>query len=1021
MLRKVLIPSLILLILFAVTTSARHGYEKPWYLDERAGIYFDAAKPITGWEPVSGVNRDASVGYNTSPDVIPRRDLVGEVDTFGFTYYDYQHNGSIGKMVVLDNEGGLHFVYMKSTDAQQSNRHMYYNFLEGGEWLYRPNDRAIIDGGTRSGYGCLDVLAFDQRAIPVYHVLGHLQNQPTYTQTCQSTDFGRGFGAFSHSYPPPWPRDTLIWPKGCINRQNLAHIIATEKGPEGQNWQRVAYWRGQGDNEFQNWAWLEQPVNIDTTGAISSVASASRLSNKVVLAWHHNRAGANNARWDGFGGAWQRNNDIRYIVSENGRDFDWRNGIRSMTKILPVQPDLINVDLVAALGDTFRPYTDLDIQFDPWEDNLYAAFSVCGFWENPEPEGDPVTGVTGEHCYLLFWNGARDTITFVYDGWYFNRTNFGGNWHTRTGAWRMNADRPSIAFDPQVRGKIYLVWVNFPKIMIVVGEGDEAHFEYIEGATDTSSTGYTNAEIMVSISTDYGITWREPINITGTRWRDNNPPQPGQCMSENWPSVAVRVDDALHIMYILDTDAGGIPQNEGTATNCPVIYHRVPLDELDLNDPVALPTQNWKFHNYPAARPQIPEDEVTRNIAMPTPDTPVRVTATVRPGGNNQLTSVVLLYSLDGGAEREAPMSNIGGERWEGTIPGQSSGTMVWYRIQATNSANLTSFAPQLEWRYGYVVRPEGGLQIRDIQYRPAQWVNDYSLYRGYEVTVTGVVTTPASFAQVYGAYAIQDAAQGWSGVFVRGINEELSIGQRIRVTGTVFERDVNDPRKWEYETYIQVREYEVVGQTQPPLPIFVQVGDLTFARRAEELEGVLVRLADFEIGEMTDLDPNTTSYWRIVDGSGTAWMTTIGLRGEDVNTLGIRNWRHGTAVQSMTGVFTENYGRYAVAPRMLSDVGPAGVRDPNSPNPRFFALHSAFPNPFNAQTEITFDLPSNMFANLAIFDMEGRRVADVAEGKFDAGRHSFIIDASELPAGVYIIRLQAGELTAARKLVLVK
>lgn len=1018
MLKKVWLPSVLLLAALAIAAFARHGQDRPWYLDERGGHRLPAEKIVNGYEAVPYARLGAEE-YSPLRTGIPRRDLIGEVDTFGFTFYDYQHNGSIGKMVVLDTDGGLHFVYMKSTDAGQANRHMYYNFLEGGEWLNRPGDRAIIDGGTRSGYGCVDVLAFDQRAMPFYHVLGHIQNQPTYTQTCQSADFGRGFGAFSHSYPQPWPRDTLIWPKGCINRQNISHAIATEKGPDGQNWQRIAYWRGQPDREYRNWVWIEQPVNVDTTGAISSVAAASRISDRVVLAWHHNRAGANNARWEGFGGAWQHNNDIRYIVSENGRDFDWRNRMRSMTKILPVRQDLINVDLIAAVGDTFRPYTDVDIQFDPWDDNLYGAFAVAGFWENPEPEGNPVTGLTwAGHNYLLFWNGVRDTITFLADGWYWNMSNQGGQAHSRCGAWRYNCDRPSIAFDPEVEGKIYVVWVNFPYFM---WQDDEGNFHYEEGATDTSAAGYTNAEIMVSISTDYGITWREPINITETRWMRNVAPDPGECMSENWPSVAVRADDALHIMYILDTDAGGLPQNEGTATNCPVIYHRVPLDELELNDPVELPSPNWIFHNYPAARPQIPEDSVRRNIAMPTLDVPVEVTATVRPGGNNQLTEVILLYALDDGEERVAQMSQVEGDTWRGTIPGQPNGTQVWYRIQATNSGNLSSFAPQREWRYGYVVRPEGGLQIRDIQFRPAQWVTDYSLYRGYEVTVTGIVTTPASFARTYGAYAIQDAAQGWSGVFLRGIGDDLNIGQRIRVTGTVMEQDAQDRQKWEFATYIQVSNYEVVGQTQPPLPIMVTVNDLTFARRAEELEGVLIRLLQFGIDDLTGFNPNTTSYWPITDATGDGWMTILGMTVNDIDNVGIRNWRHGTYIEFMYGVFTENYGRYAIAPRMPADIGQVGVRDENSPAPKAFALHPAAPNPFNAMTEVAFDLPMHSEVSLSVFDLGGRFVADIANGKFDAGQHMFIIDASDLPAGVYVMRLQAGELVAARKLVLVK
>lgn len=1004
------------------------GGERPWFMDERQGWRFGEAKLLRGDEALPKLPQ--------APLPAPARDeaeevaLVGETTVIGYTYYDYQHNGTIGKMIVRDSEGGIHVVYMKGYDAQQATRHMWYNFMdENGNWLFGPNEPSVIDNGTRSGYGVVSVLPEDNRGMAFYHVLGHLEQDPNYTATAQSADFARGFGAFSPSYPPAWANSTLIWPKGAISRNNITHILATENVPQGQLWQRLAYWRGEPDRAFENWRWLDPPILVDTVGVIGAMVAASRTSNKVAMAWHHNRVGANLGRWEGFGGAWQRNNDLRYIVSTDGRNFDWQRGVRSMTKIIPIDPELANLDPIAAMGDTFRPYTDVDIEFDPWgNDGLYAAFAVCGFWENPDLEGDPVTGVTGEHDYLLFWNGQRDTITFVYNGWYFNRTNNGGAWHSRTGAWRMNADRPSIAFHPEDRGTIYLVWVNFPKIQELnprynEDPQNEPPFLYNEDATDTSAAGYNNAEIMVSISTDSGITWRQPINITGTRWREARAPEPGQCASENWPSVAVWVDDALHILYIKDTDAGGIPQNEGTATNSPVVYHRVPLDELDLNDPVELPTEGWIFHNYPQARPQIDESLVRREPGVPVVNQAVRVTATVLPGGDNQLTEVVLLYALNGGEEQAVNMERVQGDLWAGTIPGQSEGTVVWYRVRATNSAGFTTYAPFRNWRYAYTVRPPGGLKIRDIQYRPSQWEVDYSPYRGYEVTVTGIVTTPASFARMYDGYAIQDTADEWSGVIVRGIREDLNVGDRIRVTGIVYERDPMNPTKWEFATYIQVSQYEVLGQADPIRPILVRgVSDLTFAQRAENLEACLVRLIDFEIDTLEGLDLNTTLYWPLEDQTGDGgWMTAIGLTPEQIQAMGLRNLRQGSRITSAIGVFTENYGHYALALRSPQDLGPVEVKERNIPAPYRYALHPVYPNPFNARATVSFDLARDGFTRLALYDVSGRWVTDLVQGELKAGRHSLVLDASALPTGIYLLKLESAGVTRVRKVALVR
>ncbi|MFN3821202.1 MAG: T9SS type A sorting domain-containing protein, partial [bacterium] len=421
--------------------------------------------------------------------------------------------------------------------------------------------------------------------------------------------------------------------------------------------------------------------------------------------------------------------------------------------------------------------------------------------------------------------------------------------------------------------------------------------------------------------------------------------------------------------------------------------------------------------------PQIDEASVRREPGVPVVNQPVRVTATILPGGNNQLTEVVILYQLNGGEEQIVNMERVEGDVWGGSIPGQSEGTTVWYRIRATNSAGLTSYVPFRNWRFAYTVRPEGGLKIRDIQYRPAQWDVDYSPYRGYEVTVTGIVTTPASFAQVYGGYAIQDTADEWSGVIVRGIQDNLNVGDSIRVTGIVYERDPANPQKWEFATYIQVSRYEVLGQATPIRPILVRgVSDLTFSRRAENLEACLVRLIDFEIDTLDGLDLATTLYWPLEDQTGDGgWMTAIGLTQEQIRDMGLRELRQGSRITSAIGVFTENYGHYAMALRGPQDLGPVEVREIGTPTPYRFVLHPVYPNPFNARASVSFDLAQSGFARLALYDLNGSLVSDLIQADFKAGRHTLVLDGANLPTGVYVLRLESAGGFQTRKVALVR
>ncbi len=88
---------------------------------------------------------------------------------------------------------------------------------------------------------------------------------------------------------------------------------------------------------------------------------------------------------------------------------------------------------------------------------------------------------------------------------------------------------------------------------------------------------------------------------------------------------------------------------------------------------------------------------------------------------------------------------------------------------------------------------------------------------------------------------------------------------------------------------------------------------------------------------------------------------------------------------------------------------------------PREFYLSQNHPNPFNPTTLITFHLPTSAVATLKVFDLAGREVATLVNGKMSAGEHQVHFDGRALAAGVYLYRLEAGEQVATRKLVLLK
>lgn len=85
------------------------------------------------------------------------------------------------------------------------------------------------------------------------------------------------------------------------------------------------------------------------------------------------------------------------------------------------------------------------------------------------------------------------------------------------------------------------------------------------------------------------------------------------------------------------------------------------------------------------------------------------------------------------------------------------------------------------------------------------------------------------------------------------------------------------------------------------------------------------------------------------------------------------------------------------------------------------FRLHPAYPNPFNPNTSITFDLAQAANVRFRIFNVIGEEVALINLGQKQAGTHEFEWNASALSSGIYFGKIEAGAYTATQKLVLMK
>jgi hypothetical protein len=92
-----------------------------------------------------------------------------------------------------------------------------------------------------------------------------------------------------------------------------------------------------------------------------------------------------------------------------------------------------------------------------------------------------------------------------------------------------------------------------------------------------------------------------------------------------------------------------------------------------------------------------------------------------------------------------------------------------------------------------------------------------------------------------------------------------------------------------------------------------------------------------------------------------------------------------------------------------------------NRLGPAAFELSQNYPNPFNPTTNISFTLPGSSHVTLEVYSITGQRVAVLLNEAKGAGLHTVSFDGAGLSSGMYLYRLQAGDLVQTRKMQIIK
>ena len=88
---------------------------------------------------------------------------------------------------------------------------------------------------------------------------------------------------------------------------------------------------------------------------------------------------------------------------------------------------------------------------------------------------------------------------------------------------------------------------------------------------------------------------------------------------------------------------------------------------------------------------------------------------------------------------------------------------------------------------------------------------------------------------------------------------------------------------------------------------------------------------------------------------------------------------------------------------------------------PDIISLFEPFPNPFNPVTSISYELSFISNVNLTVYDMTGRKVAELYKGTNTPGYHTISWNALGHSSGIYYVKMRTGEYISTQKLMLVK
>jgi hypothetical protein len=410
-----------------------------------------------------------------------------------------------------------------------------------------------------------------------------------------------------------------------------------------------------------------------------------------------------------------------------------------------------------------------------------------------------------------------------------------------------------------------------------------------------------------------------------------------------------------------------------------------------------------------ANAPVIDDFSIETMPMVPNSDENVTIYATVTDDDQDNM-SVQLVYNVNDGSDVVLTMIQNGTRYSVAIAAGEyNDGDIFAYNIRATDSDMQTVESA----KRGFVAGMADLVDLREVN------EDGIPELLNFKVKVTGFVSAPT---QSFGSQATYTALYSFFdavGIILFENDERMraDMGDEVIVYGDVDQ--YNGLTQLEVDSTIVVSPGAGVPEAYP---IFLSdfVNDF---EASEFFEGALLEIEDLTISSSTFGTWGTgDATFQVTDDEG---VTEIDLRIAEETGLWDVVPEAPSGAFTLTAVlgqyddefpYTEGYQLLPVA---INGVYITSV-DGEVQKPGTFALEQNYPNPFNPTTTIRFYLPAAAKAQFSVFNSIGQAVFNSA-GNYTAGANTIAFDAQNLASGVYYYRIQSGEFTAIKKMVLVK